>query len=159
MSHHPWVLPRWHPVQGSQSSHTYFYHFLLPSRLGFGGTACQPDGSPCLSRSCQQDTGCCCQNRNCVQCWTHTWALKGTLSPRHGGQPGARDSHRSFPFNFPSWLHLLPFDLGETLLLGDSPSLQLQDARQSIKPEEPVLPLSSCKTLGKSPSHFFSSGK
>ena len=45
----------------------------------------------------------------------------------------------SFPFRLPAWLHLLPLDLGETLLLGSPPSLHLQDGRQGIKHGEPVL--------------------
>lgn len=65
----------------------------------------------------------------------------------------------SFHFSFPGWLHLVSFDLGETLLLGNPPSLQLQDEGQNVKCEDAVLSLSSCKTLGKSPSYFFSSGK
>ena len=56
------VLPRRHPVADPKAATLTLSHFLLSQQLRFGGTACWPVHSLGLSKSCQQDTGWCCQN-------------------------------------------------------------------------------------------------
>lgn len=154
LSHHPRPFPD-ASLRRPRSSHTYFMPLspLLASRFrgaqptgqstawGFPKVASRtPDGAAKTETVCRASP---------------TPGLLKGHSPRGlaagQGHVTLTDPLLSFPFGFSDWFHLLPLTLGRPFP-GNPPSLQ--DARQSIKYEEPIPPFSSCKILGKSPLYI-----